>query len=210
MSCGLCGSVSFQLFHECPKMGRYYRCLVCEMVWLEAERRLSPEKERSRYELHQNSLEQDGYKNHLLQLAERVFPLLAAGSVGLDYGCGPVQAMKQLFGSRGFSVQSFDPFFFPQKEVLINFHYDFLLCCEAAEHFFSPGIEFEKMINLLKPEGVLAVQSELLEPTQEFSGWHYRRDSTHVSFFSRASVEWIAKKWGKKIYLLDNRLWILR
>lgn len=210
MACGLCGSVSYQLFHECPKMGRYYRCSFCELVWLEEKRRLSPERERSRYELHQNSLEQEGYRNHLLQLAKQVYPLFKAGSLGLDYGCGPVQAMRQLFAAEGFRVESYDPFFFPQSEVLINFHYDFLLCCEAAEHFFSPGAEFEKMIHLLKPGGVLAVQSELLEPGQEFGGWAYRRDATHVSFFSRRSVEWLAKKWGKEIYLLESRLWILR
>ena len=44
----------------------------------------------------------------------------------------------------GFSVDLYDPFFFPNKDIFAN-KYNFITCTETAEHFFNPNKEFETL-----------------------------------------------------------------
>jgi 2-polyprenyl-3-methyl-5-hydroxy-6-metoxy-1,4-benzoquinol methylase len=117
--------------------------------------------------------------------------------------------MRAVLSTHGFSVESYDPIFFPRADLL-NFRYDFLLCCEAAEHFFYPDQEFARIHALLKPGGILAVSSRLAVPREEFAHWQYRRDPTHVIFFQQATVEWLAGRFQWEILQLESPLWLLR
>jgi hypothetical protein len=189
----------------------YLRCRQCGLVYMHPDQFPSKDAELSRYCEHKNSLDSPEYLAYLKRLVDPV--LAAAGGMAktaLDFGCGPVEGMKELLSSRGVAVSSYDPLFFPSAALLKN-SYDFVLCSEAAEHFFSPAKEFDLISCLVRPGGVLGVSSQLYPANpEEFVRWGYRRDPTHVCFFSEATVQWIADRWQWAVLNLKSPIWILR
>jgi len=211
MNCGLCESSNKRTYYECSHRGIYWECERCGYIWLDPSARLDADKEKKRYLLHQNSLQEEGYLAHLRQLADPVFDLLSSEELrGLDFGCGPVEGMKHLGTPRGLEIDSYDPFFFPRKWEDQLSLYDFLLCCEAIEHFYHPAQELELVQRVSKKGSLWGFKSSLVPSKNEFAKWYYRSDSSHVGFFSPKSVEWIAVKFNKSIYRLEASIWILR
>lgn len=211
MSCGLCESENKRIYYECSQRGMYWECVNCGYIWLDPCARLSPESEKSRYSLHQNSLEKEGYLDHLGQLANPVFDLLQPkDKMGLDFGCGPIEGMKHLGKVRGIYIESYDPFFFPRSWETSDSVFDFLLCCEAIEHFYWPGRELALMKKITRDDSIWGFKSSLVPSKEAFGRWYYRSDSSHVGFFSPRSIEWMAARWGKSIYRLEASIWILR
>ncbi|MCI0796613.1 MAG: 2-polyprenyl-3-methyl-5-hydroxy-6-metoxy-1,4-benzoquinol methylase, partial [Chloroflexi bacterium] len=49
---------------------------------------------------------------------------------------------------------------------------------------------------LLRSPGWLGVMTGMLADWSQFSDWHYHRDPTHVNFFSRRTMNWLADKYG--------------
>ena len=191
-ACPLCGAAA-QPFYQHPRDGEYYDCGVCRLVFLAPAWHPDPPRERARYCLHENSIEDSGYCRHLGRLLDALTPLLPAGAAGLDYGCGPQPALAELMRQRGFAMQNYDPFFQPDAGALER-RYDFIACSETAEHFRRPGEEFARLAALLKPGGVLGVMTSLLEDGQPFASWAYRRDFTHLCFYRRTTMDWIARR----------------
>jgi SAM-dependent methyltransferase len=96
---------------------------------------------------------------------------------------------------QGFPMRIFDPFFAPDTEAL-DHDYDFITCTETAEHFFDPGREFRRLDRLLRPGGWLGVMTEVVDEDRSFQEWYYVRDPTHVAFYRRSTLEWIATSFG--------------
>lgn len=186
----------------------YLRCVICDLVWLSPEQRLSPEWERERYVRHQNSALDLAYLGYLAKLADEVVFGLRRAAEGLDFGCGPSEGMRALLEPRGFLLRSYDPFFFPDADALSR-SYDFVLCSEAAEHFHHPAAAWERLSTLLRPGGRLGVSSCLRAADADFSEWFYRRDTTHVCFYSERTVHWIARRFRWRLLKLESPLWLL-
>jgi hypothetical protein len=165
------------------------------VTFLDPAQRLSADDERARYGLHQNHPDDPGYRRFLGIAAEAVFGLIAAGAGGLDYGCGPVPVLADMFRETGHPMAVYDPFFFNDPGVLGR-PYDFITCTEAAEHFYRPIEEFETFDRLLKPGGLLAVMTNFRTDTVDFSTWHYRRDPTHVVFYRERTMHYLARRFG--------------
>ena len=49
---------------------------------------------------------------------------------------------------------------------------------------------------LLKPGGFLSVMTERLTPERDFAGWRYRRQPSHVVFYSDQTIDWMARRFG--------------
>ena len=94
-------------------------------------------------------------------------------------------------------MRTYDPLFHPDESALEE-TYDFITCTETAEHFSSPRDEFDRLQALLKPLGWLGVMTGMLEDWSEFGDWYYHRDPTHISFFSRRTMSWIADRYSWK------------
>jgi SAM-dependent methyltransferase len=92
---------------------------------------------------------------------------------------------------QGFPTAIYDPFYAPDTGVLTR-TYDFVTCTETAEHFHTPRQEFQRLAQLLRPGGVLAVMTQILEDGTDFSQWRYAMDITHVCFYRSRTMEWIA------------------
>jgi hypothetical protein len=204
MDCPLCAAKGKD-WQLCADSRRYYICAICDLVWLDPKQRLSGVLELERYHKHQNSSEDPSYLAYLSVLAKATVSGLAPGSHGLDYGSGPVEGMRAILEPMGYRVDSYDPAFFPKQP---RENYDFVLCSEVVEHFHKPALDWARLAKLLKTGARLGISSRLRVSAEEFSAWHYRRDPTHVSFFSEKSVIWISEHFGWKLLRLDSPIWI--
>jgi len=217
LGCGVCSASETQPFLNID--GRdYHRCNHCMATILDPAHWLSPEMEYAQYLEHKNSATDNGYRKFLSKLTIPLLKKLAPSRTGLDYGCGPGPALAQMLSEAGHSVSFFDPFFFPDKNLL-NQSFDFITCTETIEHFHRPAIEFARFKRMLRPGGWLAVMTCFQTDDTRFSSWHYRRDPTHVVFYRETTLRHIAKnfEWScdfpiKNVALMQKPLntWSIR
>ncbi|WP_353252358.1 class I SAM-dependent methyltransferase [Salinisphaera sp. PC39] len=193
-ACPLCGSAATAGFATVDS-GRYGRCGECGLVFQHPDERPDALTEHELYLTHDNRPDDPGYRRFLSRLTEVLVPALPAGAEGLDYGAGPGPALAGMLTEAGFPTAVYDPFFAPDTAPLRR-RYDFIVCTETAEHFHRPGAEFERLAALLKPDGRLGLMTRRLEPDTDFAAWHYHRDPTHVSFYGRRTLEWLARRHG--------------
>ncbi len=207
MDCPLCTEAS-QLFYE-ESRRRFFDCPHCRLVFLGRDLLLGLQEERARYSSHKNTLTNPGYRKFLLRLVEPLRERIEKNSVGLDFGCGPTEAMKELFQEFGFSVASFDPHFFPDRMVLKS-RYDFILLSEVVEHFREPRKEFSLLKDLIKPKGWIAVSTAVLRNDADFPSWYYKNDPTHVNFFREETLKWLAGYLGWDVELRRDSVSLFR
>ena len=173
----------------------YYLCGVCDLVFVPPEFHLEPAAERDRYLAHNNDSEDLGYRRFLARLWNELKPRLSPGASGLDFGAGPGPVLVEMMREDGFDVALYDPFFAPDEGVLES-RYDFITCTETAEHFANPRHELERLKRILKPGGWLGGMTGMLPAGTDFPEWHYHGDVTHLCFYSRKSMEWMASHQG--------------
>lgn len=59
--------------------------------------RLKSDDEKGRYDLHNNDVNDAGYRKFLSRLADPIDERVSKMSRGLDFGCGPVRRMLNVF-----------------------------------------------------------------------------------------------------------------
>ncbi|WP_310277777.1 class I SAM-dependent methyltransferase [Rheinheimera soli] len=164
------------------------------MVFADRSTLLTAQQEKAQYDLHQNQLDDQGYRKFLSRLS---LPLLTAlteeQSTGLDFGCGPGPLLAQMLTEAGKQMQVWDPFYAPEPQVLQQ-KYHFVSCTEAIEHFINPANEWSLWLNLLLPQGILAVMTKRYTDQNSFNNWHYKNDPTHISFFHQRTFEFLAQR----------------
>jgi SAM-dependent methyltransferase len=148
----------------------------------------------ARYRTHRNSLDDPRYLDFLDRLAAPMSERLAPGARGLDYGCGPVAGIAALLEPRGFPMRSWDPLFHPNDATATPRAYDFVTCSEVLEHLPAPNAQLDHMASLLRPGGQIGIMTQFRGDVAQFATWHYRRDPTHVCFYSAATMRWIARQ----------------
>jgi hypothetical protein len=192
--CILCGSHAVEGFAHVH--GRdYYVCRVCRLVFMSPADRPAPGAERARYEAHRNDPADAGYRNFLDRLRQPLVARLPPAASGLDYGSGPGPTLYIMFRELGFELANYDPFFAPDP-ALLERTWDYVTCTETVEHFFSPATEFDRFDRLLVAGGWLGVMTEMRQDDRAFETWWYVRDATHVCFYHRATMAWIADHFG--------------
>jgi len=195
--CPLCRSENTAEFLEIrdphSDLKLYRKCPECRLVFLEPRFHLSPEEEKRRYDTHQNSPEDSGYVNFLSRLTGPLTERLTPGAAGLDFGCGPGPALGIMLEKKGFSVENYDLYYFPDARLLER-DYDFIACTEVMEHLRSPRAELELFAKLLeRRRGKLGIMTQMFVPGTDFSKWYYRLDPTHIAFYSYDTLNWIAE-----------------
>lgn len=190
--CPLCDGEELAAYSR-DRHREYLQCGNCELVFVPAESRLSLAAERAVYDLHENGVDDPGYRRFLSRLSIPLIARLPPPARGLDYGCGPGPALAHMLEEAGYSVALYDPYYAPAEYVLAR-SYDFVTATEVVEHFHRPGWELERLWSLLEPGGWLGVMTKLVLNRAAFDRWHYRNDPTHVCFFSRATWQWWAAR----------------
>lgn len=187
----------------------YWRCSRCEATILDPAQRPGHEAEYAQYLHHENAVDDPGYRAFLSKLADPLLEQLAPRSAGLDYGCGPGPALARMLEEAGHSVSLYDPFFAPDPGVLER-RYDFVTCTETAEHFHDPAAEFDTMAGLIRPGGWLAIMTCFQTDDALFSGWHYRKDPTHVVFYREETMHCLAAQRGMDCTIARKDIALMR
>ena len=190
--CPLCSGL--QISSYCSDRRRpYLQCLTCEMVFVPSTYYLTREAERAEYVLHDNEVNDPGYRKFLSRLMNPLVERLEAHSQGLDFGCGRGPALAHMLREAGFEMALYDSFFVPQEQALQRC-YDFICATEVVEHMHRPGQELQRLWGLLVPGGTLGVMTKLVRNQTAFASWHYKNDPTHVCFFSVDTWRWWARR----------------
>ena len=192
MICPICLGTNIFSFRLIGSI-EYFRCKTCLGLFIDPKNRLSPEEEKERYSLHNNDIDDPEYRKFLSKLYDPLIKKLKKESRGLDYGCGPGPALASMLREEGFSVDIYDPYFFPDESYRDKL-YDFITCTEAAEHFYEPHKEFKKLDRVLANKGILGVMTNFYEDTINFEDWYYRKDPTHVVFYAVKTLQCIAEE----------------
>lgn len=193
MICPLCESDSK------PLIQNYFICLNCDLRFLDSKLFLSPEKEKQRYLEHNNDINDSRYQQFVTPLVNEVQNHFNKNSKGLDFGAGTGPVLAKLLSENGYEMTIYDPYFHPDKSSLDK-TYDFVVSSEVIEHFYYPKKEFLKLKELLKPNGMLSVMTEIYHEGIDFNSWYYRRDPSHVVFYSEKTLHWLAKSFGFKSF----------
>jgi hypothetical protein len=208
-NCPLCSRPEAPPFYD-DGTRPYHRCGLCRLIFVPRKYHLPPDEEKKRYDLHENDPDDPGYRSFLNQLAEPLAERLQPGAHGLDYGCGPGPALPRMMAGMGFPMERYDPFY-ADDPGLLGRTYDFVTCTEVVEHFRRPGEDWKTLKKLLRRDGMLAVMTQLTDCCEDFSRWHYRRDDTHICFYSRGTLKWIAGRLclrpafvGKSVVLFEK------
>ena len=202
MKCPLCDRSSSIQRQYSPQ---FYNCNNCGAIFRHSRYYLSLEKEKERYLLHNNNVEDARYQAFVNPIIDEVCRSFDSKSNGLDFGAGTGPVISKLLMEKGYQMSLWDPFFHFDESVL-NDRYDFVVCCETMEHFHNPLKEFELMRTLLTPGGKLCCMSELLPKDISFNDWYYKNDPTHVVFYSEENLKWIKENVGFSKVILDRRL----
>jgi len=206
-NCILCNNSSvfpLEFIKTYKKLGNrsYFRCPECDLIFVPKACHLSHKDEEARYNLHHNTISNEGYVNNFNEIISLFSQYCPDLNSVLDYGCGPGHVLAELLKRNGFECDLFDPIFFP---VFPARSYDLVISTEVFEHFREVKDELERVISLIRPGGFLAIMTSLHDPISNFEEWWYHSDPTHICFFSMKTFDWISGKYGIKIIYTNLR-----
>ena len=206
MQCPLCRSSKAKPFAS-EKSLTYFHCEDCDLRFLDSASHLSHVNEKARYDEHNNDSGDPRYRDFLRPLVQAITARMPEGH-GLDFGAGKDSPIPHML-PENFKITPYDPNYFPDKAALAR-PYDFIAASEVLEHVREPDKEMKLLRSLLKPGGLLAVMTLLYKPETDFLSWFYRRDPTHVVFYSETTVRWLKEHYQfSKLELLSDRLFLL-
>ena len=201
VSCPLCSGETIS-FHQ-DGVRQYNRCAICKLVFVPEQFHVTPEREKQEYDLHENNCEDEGYLRFLSRFSDPFVKTLTDIKNGLDFGCGPAPALAGLIEQHGHSVALYDPLYKNDRTVLSK-EYDFVTATEVVEHFRDPAKEFVQLFQMIVSGGYLGIMTKMVKDDAAFKTWHYIRDPTHVSFYSRETFAFIAGQFGASVTFVTN------
>ncbi len=205
-SCPLCRSSQHSLFHISENR-EYHLCHTCDLVFVPKHFFVSKEDEKSKYNHHQNSPENVGYCNFLDRLLLPLSTHIEDGSRGFDFGSGPGPTLSLLMQERGYEMDIYDIFYHDNKAVFQQ-QYDFITSTEVIEHLHQPLQEIERLWKCLKDGGVLGLMTAFR--VEDFANWYYKRDLTHIIFFSPKTFQWLAAYLDALLLIPESGVVILK
>lgn len=206
MRCLICKNRTQQFLDDKLEI-KYWTCPDCGFVFKDPAHILGHEKERARYELHENSLDDPAYVAYFKKfLDQALVPFSGPGREALDFGSGPQPVLAQILErDYGYSCHIYDPYFAPCEGYKTK-TFDVITATEVIEHLAQPLEAFEELASLLRPGGILAVMTQVLPETREdFLTWFYPRDPTHIRFFTIEALEVIGKRTGLDLVYTDSK-----
>ena len=206
--CKICGSSTREIHH--PMFGNYHHCLVCDFISKDKDFIVTPKEEFEMYENHNNSIDDPRYVEFFYKFLNRaVFDYVGEGKEGFDFGSGPSPVLAQILEEyHGYRMDIYDLFYATDKSY-VGKRYDLITSTEVVEHLEDPMPYFKLFAELLKDDGILAIMTLFhIKDQEDFKEWHYIRDHTHISFYTRKTFEYIAKVVGLKIIYNNNERYI--
>ena len=206
--CPLCNSNLTESFHR-DSCREYLKCGNCDFVFVPKIYHLSEKDERARYDSHNNDPADDRYRNFLSQLLSPLQEKIPKIANGLDFGSGPGPTLSLMLKKCGHSVDLYDKFY-ARNDAVFDKQYDFITASEVVEHLRQPMAELNRLMGLLKNNGILAIMTQIFTPQIDFEEWYYKKDPSHIGFFSEKALKYLAEKWQAELYVISNRVVIFK
>ena len=203
-ACPLCNSNLTESFYR-DSYREYLKCSNCDFVFVSKIYHLSEMDERARYDSHNNNPEDDRYRNFLSQLLNPLQEKIPKNASGLDFGSGPGPTLSLMLEEYGHSVDLYDKFY-ARNDFLFDKQYDFITASEVAEHLKQPMVELNRLMGLLKSNGILAIMTQILTPQIDFEQWYYNNDPSHIGFFSEKALNFLSEKWQAELCVISERV----
>lgn len=206
MNCPLCDTKT--IFLTTGENRQYQLCNLCGLIFVPPEFHISAESEVARYRAHENNLDSEGYVEMFIKKINLVKKHCPQIKTALDFGCGHEPVLKALLEKEGIKTEVFDPNFFPDFPE--NKTFDLVISTETFEHFRNPIKNIRQAASCVSPAGFLAVMTRFYPMEKEisckesFSKWYYKRDPTHIVFYTSKTFEWLAREMRLKI-LYNNQ-----
>ena len=207
-ACLLCNSNLTESFHK-DSHREYFKCSICDFVFVPKIYHLSEKDERARYDTHNNNPEDERYRNFLTQLLNPLQERIHKNASGLDFGSGPGPTLSLMLEEEGHSVDLYDKFY-ERNDAVFDKQYDFITASEVVEHLSQPLVELSRLMGLIKCDGVLAIMTQILTPQIDFEQWYYKNDPSHIGFFSEKSLNYLAQKWQAELYVISEKVVIVK
>jgi 2-polyprenyl-3-methyl-5-hydroxy-6-metoxy-1,4-benzoquinol methylase len=202
MNCTLCETL---LENKADEF--YFICDTCGAYIKNQDFYINSLQEKAVYEEHNNDVNDIGYQNFTSPITKAILAKFTSKHLGLDYGCGTGPVISKLLKDKGYQIELYDPYFYPNENYL-NYQYDYIFSCEVFEHFYQPKKEIEKLLAVLKPTGSLLIMTLVYdsEIDVDFKNWYYRKDPTHVFIYTKKTIQFIADKYKLKTKIENNRM----
>ena len=188
---------------------QYFHCATCFAYVKDVDYYFSSEQEKRHYEFHNNDVNDLGYQKFTSPITNEVLACFSPDTLGLDFGCGKGPVITKQLVDRGYSVNLYDPYFYPDKSY-VNHQYDYIFSCEVFEHFHHPHQEIIHLKSLLKSGGLLLIMTHLYENQRPFESWYYRKDETHVFIYTAQTFAYIAQQYDFEILKISERFIVLK
>jgi len=209
--CKICNALTHRI--EDPKKPLYYhRCETCGFVALDDRFVVDFQTEQKHYEKHNNGFESQGYVAMFEDfIAKAVVPYEDSIKRALDFGCGRGPVLAELLSRRGMEVDKYDLYFYPEK-VYKDKQYDLIVSTEVFEHLQDPIKILELFFKHTATNGYIILMTKFPPDEDDvFINWWYRRDITHIAFFTPRSFEIMAEELGLKVLkFIDNNIVIFQ
>ncbi|MBA2881101.1 SAM-dependent methyltransferase [Desulfosalsimonas propionicica] len=205
--CPLCGQTKTEKYTE-DRFRKYRLCTRCHLVFVPGKYHVSEAREKARYDEHNNDPNDPGYRKFLSRMAEPLCKKLPFGASGLDFGCGPGPALAAMLREQGFDTAVYDKFYTPDGRVLEK-TYDFITATEVLEHLRRPGKDIDRLWQILRPGGIFGIMTKLVKDKAAFDNWHYKRDPTHVCFFSAETLLWLGDFFRAQVEFINSDVVLL-
>ena len=179
---------------------RLWRCRGCGFLRKDPRHHPTLAAERERYDRHAVVAEAPFIARQQEFLETFALPY-AHVRTALDFGSGRTGVVLGLLAAKGFQTTAYDPFYAPDPTTLER-RYGLVVATEVVEHFRDPAASWGLLTRLALPDGVIAVSTRFVPA--DFAGWWYRRDTTHLCFYTPAAFRAIAARFGLAILAADG------
>lgn len=201
MICKLCESYGVEEFCK-DKNRTYYRCSDCELIFVPEIYYLDIANEKARYDLHNNSIYNEGYVKYLTEVIEVGKAIIRRNESILDFGAGKEAVLTTIFKKHGYNCTAYDPLYNHSDQVE-NRSFGLLIACEVVEHIRCIQKEIIFMNKLLKPISKVLIRTQLYPSPDKFLKWWYIQDLTHINLFTTKTIIKLADLLG---CTLDNTI----
>ena len=111
--CPLCKNIG-STFHK----DDFFLCTNCFGVFKRRSLYPSVEKEKKRYELHNNDVNDIKYQNFVSPITSLVIEEYSPLNTGLDFGAGTGSVISKILKDKEYNISLYDPFFHNNPELL--------------------------------------------------------------------------------------------
>ncbi|MCF6172329.1 MAG: class I SAM-dependent methyltransferase [Campylobacteraceae bacterium] len=206
MKCIICNNTTKTLKDEAQKK-IYHCCPNCQAIMLDKSFLVDKNCENAQYDNHNNNFESLGYVKMFEDFLDYFWDDFEKYDIqnGLDFGSGPGVVLAEILKNRNFQIDTYDKFYQPNK-IYKNKNYNLITSTEVFEHLQNPIEILTLFKKHLKKDGIIAIMTLFHDNNQEnFLKWWYRRDPTHILFYTPKTFEILASMCGLNILKHDNK-----